>query len=56
MFKSSRVTVHHRSAVTGRYVTANYVKSHPKTTVRETDKKSNKLSEDSKDITPISSE
>ncbi len=42
MTKTTKVTVHHRSAVTGRYGTANYAKSHPKTTVRETDKKSGK--------------
>lgn len=28
-----------RSAVTGRYVTEDYAKRHPKTTVEETDKK-----------------
>lgn len=30
---------HYRSAVTGRYVTERYATSHPKTTVREVDKK-----------------
>ena len=27
---------HYRSAITGRYVTSSYGKSHPKTTVKET--------------------
>jgi hypothetical protein len=29
----------HRSAITGRYVTPDYAKKNPKTTVTETDKK-----------------
>jgi len=28
----------HRSAITGRYVTEEYAKKHPKTTVKETDR------------------
>ena len=32
-------TTTHRSAVTGRYVTPKYATKHPKTTVKETDKK-----------------
>lgn len=35
----SQKSVHFRSAVTGRYVTPSYARSHPNTTVRETDKK-----------------
>ena len=31
--------IHYRSAVTGRYITERYAKSHPRTTVRETDKR-----------------
>ncbi len=32
-------TTHFRSAITWRYVSESYARSHPKTTVRETDKK-----------------
>lgn len=39
MAKSSKVSVHYRSAVTWRYVSESYAKSHTRTTVRETDKK-----------------
>ena len=37
MVKQKKVT-HHRSADTGRYVTEEYARKHPKTTVKETDK------------------
>jgi hypothetical protein len=33
--KSPRVITNHRSAVTGKFVTERYVKSHPATTVTE---------------------
>lgn len=36
---TTKTTVTFRSAVTGRYVTPSYARSHPNTTVRETDKK-----------------
>lgn len=39
MSKSNWKTTHYRSAITGRYVTERYATSHPKTTVRETEKK-----------------
>ncbi len=32
-------TTHYRSAKTGQYVTKDYAKKHPATTVKETDKK-----------------
>ena len=35
-------TTHNRDAGTGRYVTEEYAKKHPKTTVKETDKKTPK--------------
>ena len=37
---SSRSTISYRSAKTGRYVTEKHGKSHPNTTVQETNKKS----------------
>lgn len=36
MAKQKKIT-HHRSADTGKYVTEEYAKRHPKTTVKETD-------------------
>lgn len=36
--KSTKIT-HHRDAGTGKYVTKKYADKHPKTTVKETDKK-----------------
>jgi hypothetical protein len=39
MGKTNQKTVtHHRSAKTGQYVSENYAKKHPNTTVKETDK------------------
>ena len=40
MTKNSSSGGTHRSAVTGKYVTPRYAASHPRTTVRETTKKS----------------
>lgn len=37
--KGETKTVHHRDAGTGQYVTPGYAVKHPKTTVKETDKK-----------------
>ncbi|MEO6303735.1 MAG: hypothetical protein ABIP51_11255 [Bacteroidia bacterium] len=37
--KKSETTTHHRDAETGLYVTKKYADKHPKTTVKETDKK-----------------
>ncbi|MFC2494995.1 MAG: multidrug transporter [Candidatus Absconditicoccaceae bacterium] len=34
----AKTTVNYRSAVTGKYVKESYAKSHPNTTVRETNK------------------
>lgn len=39
---AKKATTSYRSAVTGHYVTANYGKTHPNTTVRETNKKGKK--------------
>jgi hypothetical protein len=36
--KSPKVAVRYRSAITGRYVTEEYAKKHPETTVKERDK------------------
>lgn len=38
MVKKSKTVKHARSAKTGRYVTKDYAKKHPSTTVVETDK------------------
>ncbi|MFA5229239.1 MAG: multidrug transporter [Candidatus Paceibacterota bacterium] len=37
--RSSGYSVRYRSAETGRYVSKKYAEKHPRTTVRETDKK-----------------
>ena len=37
--KQSKTSINYRSADTGRYVTKQYAQKHPKTTVKETDKK-----------------
>lgn len=37
--KSTTKTIHHRDTDTGQYVTKKYTDKHPKTTVKETDKK-----------------
>lgn len=39
MAKSRPSRTNHRSAITGRYVTAAHAKRNPRTTVRETDRK-----------------
>ena len=36
--KSTATKIRYRSAESGRYVTKEFAKSHPKTTVKETDK------------------